>query len=63
MCLSGESSQEDIQYHNTVWDMFQQEIKYLTNLLQPLELVSVCLCVYPSLCVATIVIVFVIMNT
>ncbi len=65
MCLSGESSQEDIQYHNTVWDMFQQEIKYLTNLLQPLELVSVCVCVcvYPSLCVATIVIVFVIMNT
>ncbi|XP_064400266.1 pleckstrin homology domain-containing family G member 6-like [Halichondria panicea] len=39
VCLSGESSQEDIQYHNTVWDMFQQEIKYLTNLLQPLELV------------------------
>ncbi len=70
MCLSGESSQEDIQYRNTVWDMFQQETKYLTNLLQPLELVSVCVCVCVyvrarvcvSLCMATIVIVCMIMQ-
>ncbi len=38
VCVGGEN--EDIQYRNTVWDMFQGEIKYLTNLLQPLELVS-----------------------
>ncbi len=40
VCMGGENSPEDIQYRNTVWDMFQEETKYLTKLLQPLELVS-----------------------
>jgi len=40
VCALGNSTHEEIQYRNAVWDMFQLETKYLAKLLQPLELVG-----------------------
>lgn len=36
----GEVSKEETTYRDVVWELFQEEVKYLTRQLQPLELVS-----------------------
>ena len=35
-----EVSKEEVKYREVVWELFQEEVKYLTTKLQPLELVN-----------------------
>ena len=35
-----EVSKQEVKYREVVWELFQEEVKYLTSKLQPLELVT-----------------------